>query len=427
VAQASYIYNPTPEEKPPAAAETPAGGSDAEKALACFARGEIGRCLELLNEARRTNSEMAPAQVILAELYLGANQLDRARAALEQAAVDEPACPRTYVMLGRLALAEARVAEGEVLLEKAQTLAAASGYSEASRKALAAEASSGLAAIAERRADWPRAAACLGAWIDANPRDGQARVRLARARFRQGKRENTHEELQQARAVDPTLDPPGLIMARLCTEVGELKKAAEWVAYALTAAPRDARTHLEAAFWYLEQDQPDRAREHALTAAKLDGDSARIKEVRGLIAWHLKNHAEAEQLFQDLAIEAPGNVAASSMWALALAEQSSEAKRRRALQIAEMLVRAEPSSALALTALGRVYDRNGRTGDAEQTLRAALQSGSASSETAYYLARVLAARGSNDELGPLLKLALDAPGRFAFRRDAREWLAKVSR
>ena len=253
------------------------------------------------------------------------------------------------------------------------------------------------------------------------------RGRLARALFRQGKRERVFEELQRAANDEAALEPPAIIMAQLYTEAGEPKKAAEWVEFAVKTAPRDPKAHLGAALWYLEQDQPGRARDHAEAAAKLDPGSAAIKEARGLIAWYSKDYPEAERLFQEIFIEAPGNVGASNLWALALAEQPSEAKRRRALQLAEANVRMVPNSGEVLTTLGWVYYRNGRAEDAERALQAAISKGPVRSETPYYLARVLAARGREGEVGPLLNLCLSAPGRFAFRGEAREWLAKIAR
>ncbi len=426
-ARAAYIVDPSGGVDRPATAASGDGTADVDKAMACYQRGEMAQCLDFLRLARRTNPDVLPAEVILAELYLRDNQVAPARDLLEQAAAAEPGCPQTYLLLAGLALAEGRATEAEAVFEKAHALAAAPGYPEAARKGFDAEACAGLATIAERRGDWSTAAARLGAWLELSPRDGQVRRRLARARFRQGKREKVQEELQQARKDDPTLDPPALSTARLYTEAGELKKAAEWVEYAARSAPQDLKAQLGAALWYLEQDQPERARGHAEAAAKLDPGSTPIKEARGLIAWHLRNYPEAERIFQEIVIEAPGNVAASALWALTLAEQPAESKHRRALQLAESLARIDPNSGTALTTLGWVYHRNGRPADAERALRAALASGTVSSEAPYYLARVLAERGREAEVGPLLKLCLGAPGRFAFRSEAREWLARVTR
>ena len=93
-----------------------------------------------------------------------------------------------------------------------------------------------------------------------------------------------------------------------------------------------------------------------------------------MIAWHLRNYPEAERIFQDIVIETPGNVAASALWALALAEQPAESKHRRALQLAESVSRASiRDSGTALTTLGWVYHRNGRPADAERALARAGQ------------------------------------------------------
>jgi tetratricopeptide (TPR) repeat protein len=426
-ARAGYLYDPSYAPETPGHSATGPKKTDLDLALGYFERGELARCLESLKAARLSNPELFPPHVILAELHLRANQVPQAREALERAAVLEPYCARVYIELGKLALGEGRGTEAAVLFEKALGLAAAPGNSEATRKSSQADASAGLAIVAEHRTDWPRVAACLTTWIESNPKDAQARVRLARALFRQAQRDKVIEELQHAVQDDPSLDPAAILMARFYSEAGDVKKAGEWVEYALKSAPRDPRAQLGAALHYLENDQLERARGHAEAAAKLDPGSAAIKEARGLIAWHRKDYAEAERLFQEVVVEAPGNVGASCLWALALAEQPSAAKHSRALQLAETLARIDSSSGTVLTTLGWVYHKNGKSDEAERALRAALQSGTASSEAPYYLARVLSEHGSKDDVGPLLKLALNAPGRFAFRSEAREWLARVSR
>ncbi len=74
-----------------------------------------------------------------------------------------------------------------------------------------------------------------------------------------------------------------------------------------------------------------------------------------------------------------------------------------------------------------VYYRLGRTDEAEKALRASLAGGSGSSDTVYYLARLLAERGQSEEAKRLLKLALDAVGIFAFRKEAREQLNQLDK
>ncbi|MBM3225264.1 MAG: hypothetical protein FJZ47_15880 [Candidatus Tectomicrobia bacterium] len=60
-------------------------------------------------------------------------------------------------------------------------------------------------------------------------------------------------------------------------------------------------------------------------------------------------------------------------------------------------------------------------------MQAALSNGTNSSETAYYLAHVLAERGRLDDVQQLLKGTLAAPGTFLFRKEAQEWLDRLGK
>lgn len=93
----------------------------------------------------------------------------------------------------------------------------------------------------------------------------------------------------------------------------------------------------------------------------------------------------------------------------ALVEQTDADKRLRALQLAEINARQYPRLAEALATLGWVYFKFGRLAEAEQALQTATSSGQSSSETAYYLARVLDARGQRDHERPCCTRSSPAP------------------
>jgi hypothetical protein len=59
-------------------------------------------------------------------------------------------------------------------------------------------------------------------------------------------------------------------------------------------------------------------------------------------------------------------------------------------------------------------------------LQAVVGSSQGNSDAAYVLAHVRANCGHPDAAPALLKLALDAPGVFVFRRDAQEWLDRLT-
>jgi hypothetical protein len=79
-----------------------------------------------------------------------------------------------------------------------------------------------------------------------------------------------------------------------------------------------------------------------------------------------------------------------------------------------------------LTTLGVVCYRLQKLDAAEKVLQAVVTSGKGSSDAAYMLARVRADRGHADAAPTLLKTALDAPGLFIFRKDAQQWLDRLT-
>ena len=161
-------------------------------------------------------------------------------------------------------------------------------------------------------------------------------------------------------------------------------------------------------------------------AAKLDPRSTEIKKLLGLAARQRKDFAQAEQIFEGLAHDAPADAWLRNQLALVLVEQTDEPKRRRALELAELSVRQNPKAADALATLGTVHYRLKRLDDAEKVLQAVVGSGQGNSDAAYVLARVRADRGQPEAAPALLKLALDAPGIFIFRKDAQEWLDRLT-
>jgi tetratricopeptide (TPR) repeat protein len=404
----------------------PEGIPEIEQAVVHFRRRDYDQSLALLRTAIERHPELFPARLLFAKLCLLNEQPALGRAALEQAAVEKPDLPETYLVFGRLALREGRLTDAQLQLDKAAALADSGSWSEPLRTTFRLDAREGLAAVAERRKDWPAAAAALAAVLALDPSNGRARQRLAAALFRQGRHEQAHAELLQAVKDDATLEPAALVMGRLFAEEGDAAKAAEWMEGAVRSAPDDVRARRAFASWLLGQDRAERAKVQAEAAARLDPNSSETRLVRGLIAWYLKDYGTAEQIFQALHLESPADLTASNYWALALAEQSDPAKRQRAFQVAQVNARLHPNSAEALTTLGRASFQVGRFDEAEQELRAAMSSGTTSPEAAYYFARVLSARGRPDaEVVRWLKAGLDAPGRFAFRAEAQQWLDEL--
>src|SRR5262249_17803226 len=159
-------------------------------------------------------------------------------------------------------------------------------------------------------------------------------------------------ELRRAVKDDPALDPAPIVMARFIGEAGDAGKAPQGGEYALRSGPPEPKGLLGAGLHYPEHNPVEPARAHTEAPPRFGSAWAAIREARGLVAWHRKGFAAAEERFQEVVVEAPGNIGASCVLALALVEQPSEGKHRRALELAESLARQEPNSGAVLTTLG---------------------------------------------------------------------------
>jgi len=399
---------------------------EVKEAIKSFEKRDFDACLKQLAQARKAHPELPPPHALFAKLAFLSNQGALIRPALESAIAEDHEHPEVFILFGNLALAEGRVTDAAVHFEKARGLATGKRWTADQRNRFDRLSLQGEAVVAESRGDWKAARAVLGGWLKQDPGNAAARQRLGKALFHLKEHDAAYEEIQQAAKADAALEPAAITMAWLFTRAGNLKKAEEWIDYANKTTPESQAVQMASAAWLMEQGRADEARSHADAAAKLNPGSTEIKRLLGLAARQRKDFAQAEQIFEGLAHEAPADAWLRNQWALVLVEQSDESRRRRALELAELSVRQNPKAADALATLGTVYYRLNRLDDAEKVLQAVVGSGQGNSDAAYVLARVRADRGHPDAAPALLKLALDAPGIFIFRRDAQDWLDRLT-
>ena len=399
---------------------------EVKEAIKSFEKRDFDACLKQLAQARKAHPELVPPHALFAKLAFLSNQGLLIRPALEKAIAEDPEHPEVFILFGNLALAESRATDAAVHFEKARRLASGKRWTEEQRNRVDCLSLQGEAVVAESRGDWKAARTALSGWLKHEPVSAAAHQRLGKALFHLEELEAAYDELQQAAKADATLEPAAITMAWLFTRSGNLKKADEWINYAGKTAPESLAVQKGSAAWLMEQGRADEAQSHADAAAKLGPGSTEIKRLLGLAARQRKDFAQAEQIFEGLAHDAPSDAWARNQLALVLVEQPDEPKRRRALELAELSVRQNPKAADALATLGTVHYRLNRLDDAEKVLQAVVASGQGNSDAAYVLARVRADRGQSESVPALLKLALDAPGIFIFRKDAQEWLDRLT-
>ena len=402
------------------------GLGDLESAARSFERGDFEACLKQFGQVVKAHPELPPPHLLFAKLAFQNHQAALIHPALERATGEDPAHPEVFLLFGDLALREGRLTDATVHFEKATALAASGRWTADQRRRFERLIVQGQAAVAEGRGDWKAAQAALEDWLKREPANALARQRLGKALFWLGQPDAAYHELKRASEADGTLEPAAITMGWLSTRAGDVKKAGEWMDYAVKAAPDSATARLGRAIWLLEQGHPDQAQDQADAALHLDPQSHSARRLLGLAARARQDFARAETLFQALVNEAPNDAWSRGQLAMVLAEQPDVAKGRRALELAEETARQAPEVPDVQATLGTVSYRLHRLDEAEKLMQAVVDSGQASSDAVYILARVKADRGHPEAAPPLLKAALAAPGLFLGRDDARQWLERLN-
>ena len=398
-------------------------------AIERFGNRDLDGCAAILERARNNNSKLPPPGVMMAMLWLSANQLAPARAALEETAVKFPGDPEPYLMLADLAFQERQVTDSSVLFDRATQLTAAFAENPKRKRDFEIRCHAGTAAVAEARGQWETAQKQLTAWLALDPDNAGAHFRLGNVLFRIGKETEALDEFKQARKLDANALQPELALARLYDETKKRDVAKKWIELALKAAPDDPAVLLASAQWYLGQNDLKMAQAIADRVLTLDAKSLDGRIVRGVIARVARDYATAEKFFNEAHVQSPGNFAASNSLALVLIESPDKAAQQRAVEMAEANAARyredSPQQINAITSLAWVYYKLGRREDAEKILDQIARNNALTSDGAYYVAKLLADRGEKDRARAILEEVLTNEAVFATRPDASDLLTKL--
>ena len=407
------------------------GAQDKEitNAIARFRDRDIDGCRAVLERAKSNNPKLPPPGVMMSMLWLSVNQLQPARAELEDTAVKFPADPEPYLMLGDLAFQERRITDAAVLFDKATVLTAAYADNAKRKRDFDIRCHAGSAAVAESRKQWETAQKHLEDWLKLDPDNASAHQRMGIVLFQLGKETEALAAFREARKLDEKAVQPELALARLYDDARKKDTAKKLIEQAVKAAPSDPAVLLASSQWYLGQNDLETAKATADSALKLDPKSLEGRIVRGAIARVARDYKAAEQFFNDAHVQSPGNFAASNSLALVLIESEDKEDRQRALEMSEanvaMYRENSPQQINALTTLAWVYYKLGRREDAERILDQISRNNALTTDGAYYVAKILADRGEKDRARQILEQVLENEPMFATRPDAVDLLAKL--
>lgn len=440
--------------------DAPAGPQflDVQNAITQFRNQKFEAARDLLIKAKKANPQLEPAEVMLARLFIAAGAGGPARAALERAVIEDGNDPQAFIMLGDIAFQQNRIAETALLFDRAYSLVQKYDRNAKRKQGMLIRAYAGLAAVAERSAGLVSdkdknaqlriAEKYLKDWVAADAKNVNALMRLARVQFQLEDAPSAYENFQTMYAIDQALAKdkrqnvarPEVNMAMLYQQDNLMPNAEKLMRLAVERAPEDLATRLAVGQWALNVGKFDdpvigaaaNAAAAEQIAVKTDQDLIQAQLLKGLVARYTGKYVEAETVFKSLVDRYPNSFAATNHLALSLIAQEDKAKRDKALDYAYLNQRSNadgktPAGREAAATLAWVLYKIGREMEAERTMAAVLNTGSITTESAYYAAKVFGSRGRVDDAIRILKPTLDADKSFPNRAEAETLLDELEK
>lgn len=403
--------------------------ADITSAINKFSQKDFDGARVVLERIRSEDPKVPPPGVMMATMWLAANQPAAARRDLDVTAKDFPDDPEAYLVLGDLAFQERRITEASLLFERATGLTSRFEGNAKRKRDFEIRCNAGSAAVCEAREQWADALTLVERWIEIDPDSASARQRLGNILFYLDRPEDALAAFQEAKKLDGELRQPELLLASLYDQRKQVNKARALVESAVQGAGENAQVRVSAANWFLVHGDVAAARENAEAALRIDPKSLEARLVGGTIARVSRDFPLATKYFEEAHSQSPRNFGASDSLALVLAESAEADDVQRALELAETnlaMVKDNPQLQLtAATTLAWVSYKVGKLADAEKILSQIAQNNAVTADAAYYIARILADKGEKQQALKVLEQVMANEVVFANRSAADELIESL--
>ncbi|MDR0392587.1 MAG: tetratricopeptide repeat protein [Planctomycetaceae bacterium] len=432
---AGTTSTPVAPSDPNATVTDPAVKAELEKAAAAFNNSKFPETLDILKALYASHPEVAPPRVVLAQMFAMAKLGDAVRANLELATEDTPTDPEAYLLLGEIALRQRNLTAAELLLRRADETLKGYTASPVRRKNLTSSLLRVTSDLYESRQRWAQMEQCIDSQISFDGQNATSLRRKGIAVFRQDRDEEAQKLFLQADQLDRTSNnesgqkglPADAAMSQLYLARGDKDKARTHLENALKAYPQSKEVLALSIQMRISDDKLEEAKPLAEKLLADDPTSSGAKRLRATVGLYLREYTLAEKLFQELLLESPTDAQAQNGLALALCEQDSQDKLKRALEYAVDNVRKNQNNGEFWGTLGWVQYKANAIEDAAKSLRQSVATGQINAATAYYHARLAVKSNKIDEAKQFLNLALQGNNQFAKRREAAQLQQELSK
>ena len=419
--------SPTPATEP----LSPEIQAELDKAVTAFNASQFAESLDVLKALYRKFPELVPPRIVLAQWFAQANLGNAVRANLEIGTEEVPADPEAFLLLAEISLRQGSLTAAEALLQLAATKINAYTVNPTRKTNLIRSLYRVTTDLNEARQRWAQMETSIDKQIEVGGRTSELLRKKGIALFQQKKEDDAKKLFIEADRLEVNAEQKGLpadaVMSQLYNSRGDRDNARKSLAAAFAANPTSKEVLGLSIQMSVNDDKLEEAKTLAEKLLAEDPTSPSVKRLRATIALYLDDFLTAEKLFEELLLADPLETQNKNGLALALCEQDSPDKLRRALAYATENVQKESENSEFLGTLGWVLFKAGQLEQSANALRQSAVSGQINAASAYYLARIAVQTGKVDEAKQLLAAALQGGTPFAKRRDAVKLMEVLSR
>jgi tetratricopeptide (TPR) repeat protein len=390
-------------------------------AIRSFNEGNESKLRESLLKARAVNPDFPAVEIMVSRFFMAAGQWPTANSILEAYVVLNPEDAEAYKSFAELAMVSGRWSDAQLQLEKADSKAGQMKFSPARKIGFNAELLRLLGETAERRKDFAAATKFYQELAQYQPRDGYPFWAQGRVKISSGDVQGGAELLKKGRLLTKTLPQPELSIGMELASLPETRKEAEkWFIKGIQEKETLSETNWTQFAQYLINY--DRAKDALALLEKVPEDYRRSRDIRLLQAIshrYLGDNSAAEAILSELYKANPDDLDCADHLALVLAESVDQGKVARAIQISESNLRQAQNNEKIVATAAWVQFKAGTFEIADRILGEVVKGGRFSSQTAYYSAMLLKARGKQEEAIQFLKMAVDSGVSFPQKESAK--------
>ena len=406
---------------------TPARKASFDQIIEFFQKGEFKNVEEQLQKMQAADSELPPADFLMAGLAFAINNKSKGVALLERTAVQHPDYPGVYLFFAQLALNNNRITDAVSHVDKSRSLLSGQKLSAAQESFFSTKYLEILTAIFVRRGQSDQALESLSQ-LQALEADRPFYL-LARAgiSYRADDQDKAFEFLKKHAL---TLEPPGNPEVTLIGWYRRDRKTAEAEAFlekSLKLQPQVPQLQMLAADMYLQQEKFNESMLALSQYESLGGENkSALEHLKAQIAFAGQSYDVAETHYENLAKSNPKNLSFLNSYALCLIESENPEKRALAKSISQKVASQMRNSRLALATYGYTLLKNG---DGKQSSQLFSQLASTTSQdspdVAYMMAHWQNELGQKEIASKILEQAVQVNSLFLYRSAAKSLLEKI--